>query len=95
VRSRSDLQDQTSAGVHHRRAPGVDGRDDLLDIDPLQIGAGGRQLRVAELALNQRQRNPFVQQLDSVRMPELMWGYAPAHACLDGELVQLEAHGAG
>ena len=31
-----------------------------------------------ELALDQRQRDAFAQQLDSVRMPELMRGYAPA-----------------
>jgi hypothetical protein len=35
VRSRECLlQGEAGAGVHHRRAPGVDGRDDLLGVAP-------------------------------------------------------------
>ena len=34
------LQGEAGAGVHHWRPPGVDGRDDLLGVDPLQVGAG-------------------------------------------------------
>ena len=29
-----------SRGVHQWRAPGVDGRDDLFGVDPLEVGAG-------------------------------------------------------
>ena len=36
-----------------------------------------------ELVLDQRQRDPLVQQLDSVRMAELVGSEAPADACLD------------
>lgn len=35
------LQREARAGVHHRCAPCVDGRDDLLEVDPLEVGAGG------------------------------------------------------
>jgi hypothetical protein len=46
---------------------------------------------VAELALDQRQRNPLVQQLHSVGVAELMRGYAPAHASLDRGAMELKA----
>jgi len=45
---------------------------------------------VAELALDQRQRDTLVKQLDSVRVAELMGREAP-----ECDLVQLEAGGAG
>jgi hypothetical protein len=72
VRSRGDLQGQAGAGVHHRRSPRVDCRDDLLGRDSLQIGAGRRQVRVTELALDQRQRNSLVQQLHCACMAQLV-----------------------
>jgi hypothetical protein len=50
----------------------MNGGDDLLRVDPLEVGAGGREVRVPELALDQRQRDPFMEQLDSVGMAELM-----------------------
>jgi hypothetical protein len=37
----------------------------------LQVGAGRGQVRVPQLALDQRQRNPLTQQLDSMSMAEL------------------------
>ena len=49
------LQGKAGAGMHHRRAPGVDGGDDLLRGDSLQVGAGRGQVRVPQLALDQRQ----------------------------------------
>ena len=48
-----------------------------------------------ELALDHRQRDALVQQLDSVGMAELVRREAPANARLQGDLVQLEAGGAG
>ena len=48
-----------------------------------------------QLALDQRQRDPLAQQLDSVSMPELMRGYAPADPGRDGCAMQLKASGAG
>jgi len=38
----------------------------------LQVGAGCGQVRVPQLALDQRQRDPLTQQLDRMRMAELM-----------------------
>ena len=52
------------AGVHHWGAPGVDGGDDLLRGDALQVRAGRGQVGVPQLALDQRQRDPLTQQLD-------------------------------
>ena len=46
------LKGEAGAGVHHWRPPGVDGKDDLLGVDPLQVGSGRGQVRVAELALD-------------------------------------------
>ena len=38
MRSRVALYGQAGAGMHHRRAPGVAGGDDLLCGDALQVG---------------------------------------------------------
>jgi hypothetical protein len=43
---------ESSADVHHRRAPGVDRADDLLGVDPLEVHAGRGHIRMAELALD-------------------------------------------
>jgi hypothetical protein len=40
-----------SAGVHRRSPPALSGADDLLGGDPFQVGAGGREVRMPELAL--------------------------------------------
>jgi hypothetical protein len=49
---------------------------------------------VAELALDHRQRDPFVQELDRVSMSQLVRGYAPAHAGLDRGAMELQPGGA-
>jgi hypothetical protein len=38
----SRLQSEPGAGMHHRRSPRVDGRDDLLRGDPLQVDGAPR-----------------------------------------------------
>jgi hypothetical protein len=48
-----------------------------------------------ELTLDQRQRDPLAQQLDSVRVAELMRSYAAADPGRDGGAMQLKAGGAG
>ena len=48
-------QGKAGAGMHHRPAPSVDRRDDLLRGDALQVRAGRGQVRVPRLALDQRQ----------------------------------------
>jgi hypothetical protein len=84
------LQSQTGACVHHRCSPRVDGRDDLLRRDALQVGAGRRQVGMAELSLDQGQRDPLVEQLDSVCVAELVRGQAAAHPGRDRRPVQLK-----
>ena len=48
-----------------------------------------------QLALDQRQRDPLAQQLDGMRMAELVRGYTPADPGCDGGAMQLKASGAG
>jgi hypothetical protein len=52
-------------------------------------------MRVAELALDQRQRDPFVQQLDRVRVAQLVRREPPPDSCLQRDLVELDPSGAG
>ena len=70
------------AGGHHRRSAGVDGVDDLARIDPLQVGAGGPQVRMPELALDDVDRHTFPCELDSVPMPQLVLAPTSAQAPL-------------
>ena len=48
-----------------------------------------------QLALNQRQRDPLMQQLDRVSVPELVGREPAPHACLERELAQLDPCSAG
>ena len=48
---------------------------------------GRGQMRVPQLALDQRQRDPLMQQLDSVRMAELVGREAPPDVRLKRDLV--------
>jgi hypothetical protein len=50
---------------------------------------------VPQLALDQRQRDPLTQQLDSMSMSELVGGYAPADPGRERGAMQLKASGAG
>ena len=50
---------------------------------------------MAELALDQRQRDALVQQLDGVRVAKLVRRHPPAHSCFEREVVQLDPHRAG
>jgi hypothetical protein len=49
---------------------------------------------VPQLALDQRQWDALVLQLNSMRMPELMRGHPTAHTRLDRDAMQLEPGGA-
>ena len=48
-----------------------------------------------ELALDQRQRDPLVQQLDRVRMPQLMRSKPAPHTGVNGKVTQLRTHCGG
>ena len=52
-------------------------------------------MRVAELTLDQRQRDPLVHQLDGVRVAQLVGREPAPDACLGRELAKLDARGAG
>ena len=53
----------------------------------MQVGAGRGQVRVPQLALDQRQRDPLTQQLDRMRMAELVRREPPADARLNRHLL--------
>ena len=52
-------------------------------------------MRVSQLALDQRQRDPLVQQLDGVRVPQLVRRHPPTDLCLAREVVKLGPRRAG
>ena len=72
----------------------MDGGDDLLGVDSLEVGAGCGEVRVAELALDQ-QRDPFVQQLDGVRVAQLVGREPAPDSCLEREVAKLDPCSAG
>jgi hypothetical protein len=82
---------EAGADVHHRRAPRVDRVDDLPDINPLQIHAGGRDIRMPELPLDDRQRHALPRELDRVSMAELMRRKPAPHTRSEGVAAQLGA----
>ena len=74
-------------------------------IDPLQVDAGGRDVRMPELALDDRQWHPLAGELDSVRMPSAdvarTWRRTPAGECVSAQFPRVRrspttaAHGSG
>ncbi len=56
------------AGGHHRRPAGVHGVEDLAWVDPLQVGAGGPEVRMPELALDDVDRHALTCEFDRVRV---------------------------
>ena len=57
----------------HRWPAVVDGVDDLAGIDSLEVNRRDPEVRMSELPLDDRQRDPFVRHLDRVGVPELVW----------------------
>jgi hypothetical protein len=60
----------------------VHGRDDLVDVDSLQVDACRAEVGMAELALDDVQRNTLAGELDGVRMTQLVGSEASADTCL-------------
>jgi hypothetical protein len=58
----------------------VHGGDDLLGVDSLQVDRGRAEVRVAELALDDVERNPLAGELERMSVSELMGREAPADA---------------
>jgi hypothetical protein len=50
----------------------VDGGDDLRAVNALQVNRGDPEIGVAELALDNDQRNSLVSHLDRMSVPELV-----------------------
>src|SRR5215211_522994 len=69
----------------HRGAAGVDGVDDLGVVDALQIDRGDAEVGVAELALDDDQRQALAGHLDGVRVAELVRREASPYAGLAGD----------
>src|SRR3954447_10620288 len=73
----------------HRGAAGVGGVDDLGAVDALQVVRGDPEVGVAELALDDDQRDTFTGHLDGMCVAKLMWREPTAHACSSRGLTQL------
>jgi hypothetical protein len=50
----------------------VNGFDDLGVVDALEIDGSDAEVAVAELALDDHQRDSFVREFDGVRVPQLV-----------------------
>jgi hypothetical protein len=87
--SRGSLRPQAGARWDHRRPAVVNDVDDLARIDSLGIDRRDPEVRMPELPLNDRQRDPFVRHLDRVGVPELMWREPSAHTGLGREPAKL------
>ena len=74
-------------------AAGVDGVDDLGAVDALQVDRGDAEVAVAELALDDDQRDAFARHLDGVGVAELVRREAPADAGARRGVAQLFARG--
>jgi hypothetical protein len=71
---------QASRGRDHRCSSGVNGLDDLGVVDALEAHGRDPEVAVAELPLDDHERDAFVSKFDRVRMSQLMRGKAAAHA---------------
>jgi hypothetical protein len=71
----------------------MDRADDFLDIDPLQVNARGRDVRMPELPLDDRQRHAFACELDRVCVAELVRRETAANAGRRSVAAQLAARG--
>ena len=57
---------ESGGGGHHGGTPGVDGGDDFFGVDALEVDAGGAEVGVAELALDDVERHAFAREFDGV-----------------------------
>ncbi len=69
----------------------MDGADDLVAVDALEVDAGDAQVGMAELALDDDRRDAFVRHLDGVSVAELMRCEPSPDAGFGGGMMQLLA----
>ena len=84
-----------SCGPDHRRAPRVDGIDDLGVIDALQIHERDAEVGVPELALDDDQRHALARHLNGMGMAQLVRREAPPHTGLVRHVRQVRARRGG
>src|SRR4051794_907827 len=82
---------EADAGRDHWCSPRVDGLDDLVGVDALQVDRGDAEVAVAEFALDDVERHAFVSEFDAVGVAELVRGKAPAYTGTGGESAQHRA----
>src|SRR3954469_22290198 len=63
---------EADARRNHRCSPSVDGLDDLVRADALQVDRRDAEVAVAELALDDVERDAFVGEFDGVGVAELV-----------------------
>jgi hypothetical protein len=90
---RARLRSQAGACRDHGRLAVVDRLHDLSGVDSLEVDRGDPEVRVSELPLDDRQRDPFVGHLDRVSMPELVWREPPPYPGLRRESTELTTGG--
>src|SRR3954462_5565747 len=73
-------QSERGADRNHGRAAGVDDVDDFGVVDALEVDRGDAEVAVAELALDDDERNALVGHLDGVGVAELVGREASANA---------------
>ncbi len=83
---------ESGARGHYGCLPGVDGRDDLLDIDSLQVDAGRPEVRMPKLPLDDVQRHALAGELDRVRVAELVRRETSPHSSPGRERAELAAN---
>ena len=76
---------------NRRCAPRVDGGDDLLGVDALEVDARGAEVGVPELALDDVQRDALARELDSVGVAQLMRREPSSHASQSSRAAELDA----
>src|SRR3954451_9291616 len=82
---------ESGGGGHHRCPPGVHGGDDLLGVDPLQVDAGGAEVGVPELALDDVERDVLAGELERMRVAQLVRRKAAPDPGRCGEPAELAA----
>lgn len=78
------------AGRHHRRSSRMDGRDDLLDVNALEVDRGRPQVGVTELSLDDVQRHALAGELKRMRLTELVWREPAPHPRSGSEAAELD-----
>ena len=86
---RCRLQLESGCGGHHWSAPGVNGGDDLLGVDALQVDRCGAEVGVPELALDEVERYALASKFDRVGMAQLVGREPTANPSLGGEAAKL------